>query len=183
MISAEQFAEWTGSFRREVAGMLRRMTIGNTIGGGIWQAVGHVLFDIGIQETPDVELYPGVGIFARPPDGNGELIVAQIAGPNQKAAIAQRDEATRQKVADINPDETALYNSQARVYVKADGTVEIRAHNGAAVALPTMADFNGLITILNASGVGAATNVPLAVTNYQAAHLTWPDGTKKLKAQ
>lgn len=183
MLTAEDFANAIGSFRREMAGIARRMLVGRS-DGGIWQAVGHLLLDNVTREAPDVPHFPGIGIFARPPDGgDAELIVLQVGGPNGKASIAARDEATRAKVNDVAADESALYNSLARVYVKADGTVEVRAHNGAALSLPTMADFNALLTIMSTCGAGASTALPLTLSNYQAAHPSWPDGTKKLKGQ
>lgn len=180
--SVQDFAEAAGVFRREMAGAVRRFVIGRS-DGGVWQVLGHLLFDPTKRETKDVENYPGIGIFARPPNGSGEGIVVQAGGPNNPAIVATRDEATRAKVNDIDADESTLYNSLARVYVKKDGTVEIRTHAGVALALPTMADFLGIISIMASCGAGSATAVPVTLANYQAAHPTWPDGTKKLKGE
>lgn len=144
--TAEDFAEAIGGFRREVAGFVRRMVVGRT-GGGAWQMLGHLLFDVTRREAVDVENYSGVGFYARPPDNAGEGVVVQVGGPNNKALIATRDEATRQAAfadADLAPDETAAYNSAARVHVTAAGLVEARSHGGTAVSLATKADIDDL---------------------------------------
>jgi len=188
--TSEDFAEVIGAFRRETAGAIRRMVVG-VAQSGVWQMLGHLLFDPTQREQKQVENYPGIGHYAKPPagTGNAEGIVVQVGGggANNPALVATRDEGTRAAAfsggADLVDNESALYNSLGRVYVKSDGTIEIRTHAGVAIKLPTMADFLGLIAILNASGVGAATNVPGAVTTYQAANPTWPVGTTTFKAQ
>lgn len=91
------------------------------------------------------------------------------------------------------PGEVTVYNhTGASMTITKDGDIVARPAAGrqmlvddgsGAAALPTMADFNGIISIMNAAGVGSATNLPLAVTNYQAAHPTWPDGTTVLKGK
>lgn len=145
--TAEDFAQQIGEFRRKVAGMVRRMSVKLT-DGGLWQVAGHLLFD-NQRETVTPENFPGIGFAARPPSGtSAEAIVVQVGGSNQPAIVALRDEATRAKVNAIVADEAVVYNSVARVYVKADGTIEIRSHAGAAVALATKADVDAVATFL-----------------------------------
>lgn len=176
--TSEDFAEAIGSFRREVAGVIRRMTIGRS-DGGIWQTVGHILLDGTTKEAREVENYPGIGIFSRPPDGgSGESIVVHAGGPNNPAIVGSRDEATRANVDDIAADESTLYNSKSRVYIKADGSVEIRSHGGAAVSLATKADVRALadfVGTLFVGGSGSAVIPPHSVP--------LPTGTQKLKGE
>lgn len=126
--SPEEFAEVTSAFRREFAGAFRRMLVTRT-GTGTWQTMGHALLDPTKPETREIENWPGIGVTARPPDGgSGEAVVVQIGGPNNPAIVATRDEATRTLVDDIAPNESTLYNSLSRVYVRNDGTIELRSH-------------------------------------------------------
>lgn len=185
MMTAEDFANAIGEFRREMAGKIRRMVIGRS-NGGIWQALGHALFDATKREAPDVENYPGIGIFARPPDRQGEAIVVQVGGPNNPAIIAARDEATRAKVDAIAADETTIYNAEARVYLKHDGTIEARTHAGVAVKLCTLADAQAMRADLNNHShlyipPGSGGGAPIATTGNPA--VTAPVGTSKFKAE
>lgn len=141
--TAEDFAREIGEFRRRVAGVARRLTVRMTE-SGVWMLAGHILFD-DVRETREVELWPGIGFFARPPRGDtAEAVVLNLGGQNNPAIVATRDEATRTKVDDLAEDETALFNSAARVHVKANGTIEARTHTGTAVALATKADVDAL---------------------------------------
>jgi len=145
--TAQDFAEMIGSFRRQFGGLIRRMSVKLTT-GGVWQVAGHLLFD-NRREAPPAENYPGIGFSARPPaNDSAEAIVVQVGGSNQPAIVATRDEATRAKVADIVVDEAVVYNSVARVYVKADGTIEIRTHGGAAARLALKSDVDAVAAFL-----------------------------------
>jgi phage gp45-like len=182
--TAEDFANAIGEFRRTMRGLVRRVKVDLTDAGGFWRVLGHTLFDPTDREGRDVANYPGIGIAARPPvDAGAEAIVVNVGGQNNPAIVATRDEATRAKVDDVATDETAIYNSSARVHVKVDGSIEARTHAGTASQLVTMDDFNALIGILNGAGTGAATAIPAAIAAYQGAHPTWPDGTKKFGAE
>lgn len=91
------------------------------------------------------------------------------------------------------PGEVTVYNNTgASIRITKDGDIVARPAPGrsmlvddgsGAAALPTMADFNGIVSIMNSAGAGAGTNLPLAVTNYQTAHPSWPDGTKVFKGK
>lgn len=87
---------------------------------------------------------------------------------------------------------TMYHHAGAKVTMLANGNIEVQPGPGGQVlvddgagasALPTMADFNGIVSILNAAGTGSATALPAAVATYQAAHPTWPVGTGVLKAK
>lgn len=117
---------------RFLRGLVRRFAITLT-DGTKWRFSG-MRSSSGGDETPDLEVFPGVGIYARPPSsgGNPEAIAIAVGGAKHRVAIATRDEATRQAALadDVQPDETCVYNGSARVYVKAGGMVEIRLHGG-----------------------------------------------------
>ena len=184
----EDFAKEIGAFRRTVSGLIRRMVVSIT-DGGIWQMLGHKLIDPTQRETRDVELYPGIGHYARPPSntGNAEAVVVNIGDQNNPAIVATRDEATRAAcVNDITDDETVDYNSASRVYVKADGTIEARTHGGTANQLALKSAIDGFYSILNTwtpvpNDGGAA--LKAAFTAYVGAHVTWPASTTKLKGE
>lgn len=190
---AEYFAQQIGEFRRMVAGVARRMVVRLT-SGGVWQATGHLLFG-GVRETREIELWPGIGFFARPPKGgtSAEAAVVNLGGQNNPAIIATRDELTRKKVDDVVDDEAAMYNTVARLHVKADGTIEARTHAGVAIKLPTLADVTKIETAIAGAtitpGDGGATlkatiSAGLATSLHGAAGTTpWPVGTTKLKAE
>lgn len=92
-----------------------------------------------------------------------------------------------------DPGTVTVYNhTGASITINKDGDIVARPASGrkmlvddgsGAAALPTMADFNGIISIMNAAGTGAATALPAAVATYQAAHPMWPDGTKVLEGK
>jgi len=107
-------------------GGVRRMLITYTA-KALWQLTGFRKLD-GTKETRDVEVFGGVGIAARPPDGAAaEAITVNVGDANAPAIVAIRDEATRQASAgDLEADETAVFNTKAIMHTKADGTVEIR---------------------------------------------------------
>lgn len=181
--TAEDFAIQVGAFRRQMAGLARRMLVTLT-GGGVWQVIGHVLFD-SQRETRQVENYPGIGFAARPPKGttSAEAVVIQLGGQNNPAIVATRDEAARAKVADIVENESTAYNTVARVHVKADGSIEARTHAGVALELATKADLEFLLAKITSNagagiGFGAALNADLV-----GASPSWPRGTKKLKGE
>ena len=192
-MNAEYFAQQIGEFRRALAGSLRRMAVKLTA-GGVWQVAGHILFGSD-RETRQAELWPGIGIFARPPKGSSsaEAIVANAGGQNNPAIVATRDEETRKKVDDLVDDEGALYNTLARVYVTKDGNIELRTHAGVAIKLPTLADvqkietaISGATIVPNDGGASLKTTIVagLATSLHGVAGTTpWPVGTTKLKAE
>lgn len=142
--SIRKLAERTDPLVNRVAGMVRRMAI-QTTARALWQLIGYRNPD-GTNETMPVEQFSGIGFYARPSAaGKPEAIVVMVGGPTSPAIVATRDEATRARMADgLAADETAVFNSQAIVVVKANGTVEIRSKDGVAVPLATKADVDAL---------------------------------------
>lgn len=183
---ARDYAEDTDPQTLNFRGMIRRVAISLTA-KALWQFIGFRLPD-GTQETRTVEPFTGIGHYARPPNsGTPEAIVVMVGDAKNPMIIAVRDEKTRSAIAGaIAQDETMLFNSQSVVYIKADGSIEVRSSTGTAVALATLADLQALIDIfVNWTPVpmdgGAA--LKAAITAYISAHSTWPVGTKKLKGE
>lgn len=129
----KELAAETDPERIRRAGSLRRLAISFTA-KPIWQLIGFKTPD-GSVETMSSEPFTGIGVFARPPDGSkSEAIAAMIGDAGAPVIIAVRDEATRAKSAgDLKADETALYNSLARVHVRADGVIELAPVSGGLV--------------------------------------------------
>lgn len=162
-----------------IAGMIRRMAITLTT-KALWQLAGFRSYD-GSIETRQAEPFGGMGFYARPPaSGAPEAIAVMVGDAKTAVIVATRDEKTRAAVAgDVQPGETMVYNDKACIYVKADGTVEIRLVGGAAIALPTLASVQALTNAYNGHthvAAGVATSVPSAIA-------AAPVGTVALKAQ
>lgn len=181
----------TGTENRAALNMLRRLVVKVT-SGTFWQMVGMILLDQVTKETPQAEVFSGVGFYARPaPGANAEAIVGAIGGAENPVIIATRDEGLRKKMAQLDQNETAIYNSLATVVIKKTGIVEIRL--GAGVAQSTIlgqtyrAAEDVLLTIISAlaaqlalahapagpsphpGSAAAAAAVIAAVTAFQAA--------------
>lgn len=178
----EGFAKESSEWYRFLRGMIRRVAV--TLTSSVkWQILGQ-RGGSGGDETADLEPFTGIGFYSRPPaNGKPEAIVTAYGSAKGAAIVATRDEATRKVGAgDLDEDETCVYNGSARMYVKKDGTVEIRLHGGAAVKLATNDDLAALINII-ASTVDGSGALKAAVTAYQGSHPSWPAGTSVLKGQ
>lgn len=105
-------------------GAIRRFVITLT-DTAIWQVAGVLMPDG--QEVVRAEVFGGIGVSARPPSGvQAEAIAAMAGDADSPVIVAVRDEQTRAASAgDLQPDETALYNSKARAVVRADATVSL----------------------------------------------------------
>jgi hypothetical protein len=166
---------------RSLAGRIRRMAIGVT-SRMLWQLLGHRGLD-GKVETRDAEVFGAAGIFGRPGGRNSEAIVIFPGeGAMSPIVVAVRDEQMRAAVVaaisgGIATGETAIASGtngtvSAMVHVRANGTVEVRAPGGAAVALATQASVDAFRVSYNThthsvpggGGVGTvqATAVPVA---------------------
>lgn len=158
-MSSERFAEATNPAKRSMRSMVRRLAIVAT-SRVLWQLTGVRTLD-GDTEAVTVEVFPGIGFYARPPStSKPEAVVVNVGGANAPAIVATRDEQTRKAVADLAVDEAAMFNSQAIVHVKADGTIHARSAGGAALPLATKADVDSLRTWLIAhTHAGVTTGV------------------------
>lgn len=126
----EDHAQSTGVIGRFLGGLVRRMSV-TLSDSTLWQVLGQ-RGGIGGDETVDVENFSGIGFYSRPPSsGKPEAITVAVGGAKVTVVVATRDEATRAAMAGgVNPDETAVFNSQVMILVKADGTIEIGSGPG-----------------------------------------------------
>lgn len=168
-------------------GAIRRMAITLTA-KALWQLTGFSLGD-GNQETFNAEAFGGIGFYARPPaSGKPEAIAVSVGGAKTMVIIGVRDEATRSSVAgSIDQDEAMMFGSQAVVYVKKDGTVEIRTPSGVAFPLALKSDVASLATTFNAHThpfVGVTAGSPGTTATILPANVALPPtGTSVLKGQ
>lgn len=173
------------SDRRQMLSTIRRMAVKLTE-GAFWRIAGHILLDRKV-EAKDAEVFGGIGFHSRPPVGaNAEALVAFPGGASNACIVGLRDEDTRKKVANLDHDETMTFNSLTVVHHDNEGFVEIRTPNGAAFALPTLADYNRLRNAFNShvhtsAAAGSPTSGATSITD--TIPVPSPTGTTVLKAQ
>jgi phage gp45-like len=133
------------SGNRNVLGMIRRMVVTVT-SGSFWQVVGHLLIDGVTRETRQAEPFGVIGFYGRPaPGAKAEAIVCHCgAAAELPVIVAVRDERSRRRFANIEQDETIMYDSKSSIHIKADGTVSIRNHGGAERRLAFVEELNDL---------------------------------------
>lgn len=178
----EHLRQRTSQVYLRLRGLARRVVLSLTNNDGTWQALGYR----GVDELGEdaegekfvAEVFPGIGIYARPKAGaKPEAVVIHIgAEPNHPVIIATRDRAAQ--VA-LDEDETAVFNSQAVIICKKDGTIELRSRGGTAKKLVTWDDFIGHthVTAGTGSPVGPTKLAPPGPYNASV------DGTQKVKAE
>lgn len=184
----------TSKDRRDTIGMLARMAVRVT-SGPFWQAVGVLLQDGVTKEAVEAEIYPGIGHYARPKQGaNAESIVGYVGGPENPAIIATRDEDTRKRVAKIDQDETATFNTLALMHITKAGKIlaYLAGHIADAVGLAKASELNNLraFTVQQFAGAGhvhATPSGPTTATTPVVAPVATPTtdypGTVVLKGQ
>jgi hypothetical protein len=111
------------------AGAIRRMAIKATA-GVLWKLEGFRLPD-GSTESPEVEVFGGVGFYARPPSSGKPEAIVLLVGDDATApvVVAIRDEKTRAAiVGSLGEGETAMYTSDTVVHLK-NGAVHLGSSN------------------------------------------------------
>jgi phage gp45-like len=182
MKTVEQLAQVTDPALVRAYGAIRRFVVTLT-DSARWQIAGVLMPDG--REAHRAEVFSGVGFYSRPPaDVQTEAVVVMSGDASNQLVVAVRDEKTRAAVVgDLKADESAIYNSVALVYVKADGTIEARSKSGTALRLMTVADGLALVDAIR----DAATVANDGGASFKAALLTslanWPTGTTKLKGE
>ncbi len=139
----DRYRRHVGAAATKMRSMLRRLTVTLTE-SALWQLAGAT-----DEAEEDVEVFSGIGFYARPPvSGTDPEVLRVLVGGKtaHPAVVASRDE--KQRVAltairDLAPDESASYTTKARVHILADGTVMVDDGSGA-VALATKADVDAL---------------------------------------
>lgn len=180
--------EETGRAANAAFGAIRRMAITLT-SRVLWQLTGFDLGD-GNKETVNGELFTGIGFFAKPPSsGAPEAIAVAVGGAKTMVILGVRDQKTLAQVAGaINQDEAMVFGSQAIVYVKNDGTVEIRTPGGSAHALALKSDVDSLASyvdntlVLTVATTGTAT-AQTGTATVATSHAPSAAGTSVLKGQ
>lgn len=174
----QDFARDTDPMAIRLAGMVRRFVVASTA-KIVWRLTGVQLLD-GDTEQRDVEVFSGIGFYARPlasKDATPEAIVVNVGGATVPVIVATRDAKGLSKLLSqvrVTAGDTVVYSGAAAalVIVKANGTVEVRAPSGTALSLPTMADFEGLREYVynQFRGTGGHTHVtPMGPTTTTAA--------------
>lgn len=181
---------------RDLNGMIRWMEVklsgSKSPTSSRWQLLGVLLLDQVTREVIEAENFSNVGFYARPaPGANAEATVAFAGGAQNPIIIATRDEDLRKKVANIDQGETMVFTNKACVYIKADGTIEIRSATGVANPVPTLAEFNALVDKVNnivtahdthghTDPQGGVTGLPSVLTSGPTSH---GSGTTKVKLE
>ncbi len=182
MKTARQLAQAIDPKWVAVTGSIRRMAISLTA-KTLWQLVG---FRIGTKtETLPAETFLGIGFHARPSSsGKPEAIVLMVNGQDAPVVVAVRDEKTRAAIAGaLLEDETAMFNTQAIVVAKADGSIEARSAAGVALPLATKADLTALKTAITNAVIVATDGGASFKATLLAALGAWPAGTTTFKAE
>ncbi len=186
--STQDHAEASKPRNRTLAGLVRRMVVTLTRGGR-WQLRGFAALK---EVVTDVEVFQGIGIWARPPAPSSprratvEAVVLNLGDSDAPIVIAVRDERTRAAVAAaIAEDTTILYNSAVRVELTAAGLLELRGHAGAAVPPALLADLSALktamATITPSTGLG---DVVAVVNAILAKFAAWsPAGAARVRVE
>lgn len=144
--SAKQHARAGDPIEVKLRNLVRRFSVTGTK-GALWKLLG--IRGLEGDETGSAEVFHGVGITARPPvDGQPEAIVVNVGGAKAPVIVATRDQRTLAGVlaelGELEAGSTLVYSAGAIVYVRANGTVEIRSPSGSANALATKADIDAL---------------------------------------
>lgn len=194
--TTEDSRRGTGTENRGIKGMFRRLAVQVTR-TAFWQLAGVLLLDQRTRETTEAEVFSGVGFYSRPKQGaNAEAIVGHVGGAENPVIIATRDEDTRKRVAKIDQDETAAYNTVAIMLIKKNGTIELRLAAGVAqktilgetyraaedTLLTALGVFATAIGALNpVTAAGAATTLNTAITNFQTASAAYLSSVAKVQ--
>lgn len=188
---------------RQINHLLRPLSTrtANTVARGVVQLVNDAtkmqLLQVGalagetVEGDKGAEHFQPYGFSSIPLAGAEHITIFPNGDRGHPLVICVADR--RYRPTGGEPGEVTVYNhTGASMTITKDGDIIARPASGrsmlvddgsGAAALPTMADFNGIISIMNAAGAGSATNLPLAVSNYQTANPTWPDGTQVLKGK
>jgi hypothetical protein len=147
---AQELRRRGGQAALELGNAVRRVRVAAS-SGDAWGYLGYQYPDLrgkgttiteGAEDEP-VEVFSGVGIFARPAEGDAsEALLVNVGGKAEHGVIAalRNEDARRRYVeefGELAPGEVAIFNSVAksRVIVRADGSIEIEAESGREVLI------------------------------------------------
>jgi phage gp45-like len=187
--SVAELAKVTSAEVRRLAGMVRRLVVSAT-SSPIWKLLGVRGLD-STTEVINAEVFSGLGFYARPPTSGGspEVILLNVGDARVPVVIASRDEKTLAAVrAELGAGlpaagDTLVFaaNGSGVVYLKANGTVEIKAPGGTASPVATLADLQALRTAI--SGAVIAPGDGGAALKAAMLAASWTTGTSVLKGE
>lgn len=165
--------------------MVRRFAVTVTSAAAVWKVLGIRGLD-GEDETVTAEVFQGVGFAARPSTtGSPEVIVVNVGGAKVPVIVASRDHKTLKAVlaelGELAAGDAVIYSPAAVVYVRANGTVEIKTPGGVAQKLATLADLEALRTAIQNTVIAPGDGGAALKAAILAA--VWTTGTTVLKAE
>lgn len=133
-----------------VRALVRRLRVVASAGVH-WALEGHEDAD-GNVESDDVEVFPGVGLYARAKASHRvEAIAVKVGGADHPVIVATRNQDGIKILGDLEEDEAAIFTSVAMVKIKANGEVLIGSIDGTFAAL-AKADHTHDTSALTAGG-------------------------------
>ena len=143
------------------------------------------------EDIPDAEHHQPYGFSSIPLEGAEAVLVFPNGDRSHPLVVAVSDRRHR-PTGGVAGEVTMYHHAGARVIMKDNGDItvvpgaggKVKIDDGSgATAIPTMADFAGIISIMSSCGAGSSTAVPATLSAYQSSHPTWPVGTTILKAK
>ena len=175
----------TAPVLQRLHGLVRRL-IATATSLPRWQLRGVRGAD-GADEVMMVEVFQGIGFAARPPASSSAEVIALNVDGQAKApvAVAARDEKTaaavRSAIGGLGAGDTLVFNAGVIVFLRSDGTVEIRSTGGTAVPLALRADLEALRTAIQNTVIAPGDGGAALKTAILAA--SWTTGTTVLKGE
>ena len=167
-------------------GLVRRLAVSKAA-ALLWDLLGvQVGTSPTARERIKAEPFYGIGIMALPStNGAPEAIVLNVSGAQAPVIVAARDAKAQQAAvpSTMVAGDVCLYSDGAIVYVRANGTVEIRTASGEAKRLMTVDDGAALKQAISTAATGANDGGAAFKSNLTANLTTWPTGTTVLKGQ
>ncbi len=167
-------------------GLVRRLAVSKAA-ALLWDLLGvRVGTSSTARERIKAEPFYGIGIMALPSNGGApEAIVLNVAGALAPVIVAARDAKAQQAAvpSNMSAGEVCVYSDGAIVYVRANGTVEVRTPSGTAKRLLTVEDGAALKQAISTAATGTSDGGAAFKANLTANLNGWPTGTTVLKGE
>lgn len=150
---AKDFALETSKTIRDLKGAVRRLVVQFT-DGALWQMLAATNV-AGDDDVVSVEVFQGIGIYARPPaDGRADGIGVQVGGSKHLVAVGLRDQATLKAVEaalgrEVAQGETLIFTPKICVFLTEDGHVEIGRPGEPVGPVTPLSEHNDLVAKFN----------------------------------
>jgi hypothetical protein len=184
--SAKEHARKTDPLELKFRNLVRRYVV-TAARGAFWKILGVRLPDG--NETNTIELFSGIGFYATPPaSGKPEVIVVNVGNAKAPVIVATRDwktlKAVLAQLGEVDAGSTIVHNGAAVLYMRPNGTVEIRTPGGTAKRLATVDDVQAVRDDLHLhEHLYVPPGGPPAVTTTGGPAVTAPVGTTVLKGE